>query len=150
MKSNSFRTVVTGVVLAACAFTFNIPAAPAPAAPATGATPQKPAAAKPKTPANIEALLVDAYADLERADHDYKGHRIEAMKQIEAAGKVLKLNLAGDGRSHEKQGISDEQLHAAEGILNQDKGELAGEKHKKVLHHVNKALEELTIALKIK
>jgi hypothetical protein len=106
--------------------------------------------AAPKTPANVEGMLEEAYADLDRADHDYKGHRKAAMQQIEEAGKLLKLNLGGDGKGHEKQGVSDEQLRAAESVLNQAKGELKGEKHSKVLHHVNKALEELHAALKVK
>lgn len=103
-----------------------------------------------KTPANVASLLAEAYATLERADHDYKGHRAKAMEQIEAAGKVLHLNLRGDGHGHEKQGVSDEQLRAAEGILNQIKSELAGKKNNAVLGHVNKALVQLSIALKIK
>ena len=47
---------------------------------------------------------------------------MDAMKQIEAAGKLVHLNLGGDGKGHEKQGVSDEQLVAAQGILNQIKG----------------------------
>jgi hypothetical protein len=34
-------------------------------------------------PANTTALLDDAYATLAQARHDYKGHRVKAMKQIE-------------------------------------------------------------------
>ncbi|HWF18500.1 MAG TPA: hypothetical protein VG754_04505, partial [Verrucomicrobiae bacterium] len=87
-------------------------------------------------PSNSATLLVDAYAALDRADHDYKGHRIDAMKQIEEAAKVEGVNLRGDGRGHEKQGVSDEQLRVAEGFLQQAKGELKG----KALKHVNNAL----------
>jgi hypothetical protein len=103
-----------------------------------------------QAPANVAGLLSEAYADLDHADHDYKGHRMRAMKQIEAAGKLLKVNLGGDGRGHEKQGVSDEQLAAAQGLLTQIQSQLAGEKKSRVLHHVNKALEELTTALKVK
>jgi hypothetical protein len=133
MKSRIIRATIAGTILAAfCA--INTHAAP-------------PAPAKPNTPANVESMLAEAYADLDHADHDYKGHRIDAMKQIEAAGKLVHLNLGGDGRGHEKQGVSDEQLIAAQGVLNQLKGEV---KNKRVLHHVNKALEQLAIALKTK
>jgi hypothetical protein len=38
--------------------------------------------AQPESPAN---LLRRAYYTLAIADHDYKGHRVEAMKQVEAA-----------------------------------------------------------------
>jgi hypothetical protein len=142
MKFNIVRGAIAGMALAAfCA--INIHAAPLETAP------QKPAA-KQKTPSNAEGLLAEAYAALDRADHDYKGHRMAAMKQVEEAGKTLKLNLGGDGHGHEKQGVSDEQLATAEGLLNQAKGQLSEEKHKKALHHVNKALAELHTALKIK
>jgi hypothetical protein len=132
MKSRFIRAAVAGVVLAAF-FSLNIHAGP-----------------KAKMPADVASLLAEAYADLDRADHDYKGHRIKAMEQIDRAGKVLKLNLRGDGHGHEKQGVSDEQLAAAQGILGQIQGQLAGEKKSRVLNHVNKAQEELAIALKIK
>ncbi|PWU09826.1 MAG: hypothetical protein C5B50_26580 [Verrucomicrobia bacterium] len=91
-------------------------------------------------------LLHHAYATLERADHDYKGHRHEAMKQIEAAAKLLGVNLHGDGKGHEKQGLSDEQLRAALGMLEQARGEVKG----KALHHVDNAIKQIHIALKIK
>ncbi len=137
MKFTIIRAAIAGLALAA--FTaFNLHAAPTETA------------AKAKAPSDISGKLTEAYAALDRADHDYKGHRIAAMKQIEEAGKELKLNLGGDGHGHEKQGVSDEQLRTAEGILTQIKGELKGEKHSKVLHHVNKALEDLHTALKIK
>jgi hypothetical protein len=101
-------------------------------------------------PANVAALLEQAYGDLDHADHDYKGHRARAMKQIEEAGKLVHLKLGGDGRGHEKQGVSDEQVAAAQGVLNQVESELAGEKKSKLLHHVKKAQEEIATALKVK
>ena len=91
-------------------------------------------------------LLVQAYAVLEKADHDYNGHRIAAMKQIEAAGKLSGVNVRGDGKGHEKQGISDEQLRTAKGLLEQAQGGLTGRAKK----HVNKAIGDLSTALKIK
>ena len=91
-------------------------------------------------------LLRHAYATLERADHDYKGHRHDAMKQIEAAAKLLGINVRGDGKGHEHQGVSDAQLHEAMGMLEQARGELKG----KPLHHVNSAIKQLNIALSIK
>ena len=78
--------------------------------------------------------------------HDYKGHRVEAMKQIEAAAKVLGVNLHGDGRGHEKQGVSDEQLRSARGMLEQARPGLKG----KALKHVDRAISQVNTALKIK
>jgi len=97
-------------------------------------------------PAPPAALLVQAYTTLEVADHDYKGHRVAAMKQIQAAGKILGVNVRGDGKGHEKQGTSDAQLRTAQGLLQQAQSRLSG----KALKHVDKALQELAIALSIK
>jgi hypothetical protein len=97
-------------------------------------------------PPPAAGLLVQAYTTLEQADHDYKGHRRAAMKQIEAAAKLLGVKVRGDGKGHEKQGVSDAQLRAAQGLLQQAQSGLSG----KPLQHVNKALEQLSIALGIK
>jgi hypothetical protein len=91
-------------------------------------------------------LLREAYIRLEKADHDYKGNRKAAMEQIEKAAKLEGVNVRGDGRGRERQGISDEHLRAAENMLREARGGLKG----KALKHANKALEHLSIALKIK
>jgi hypothetical protein len=91
-------------------------------------------------------LLRQAYHALELADHDYHGHRADAMKQIEAAGKVLGLNLRGDGHDHEKQGQSDDHLREAQSLLTQAQGGFRG----KALAHVKAAEKQLGIALNIK
>ena len=97
-------------------------------------------------PSPSAGLLVQAYTTLEQADHDYKGHRIAAMKQIEAAAKLLGVKVRSDGRGHEKQGVSDAQLRTAQGLLQQAQSGLSG----KPLRHVNKALQQLSIALSIR
>ncbi|MDB6022285.1 MAG: hypothetical protein JWQ04_2142 [Pedosphaera sp.] len=95
---------------------------------------------------NPEDLLIQAYVKLEQADHDYKGHRADAMKEIEAAGKLVGVNVRGDGRGHERQGVSDEQLRTARELLEQARGGL----HGKALARVDKAIKQISIALKIK
>jgi ribose 5-phosphate isomerase RpiB len=91
-------------------------------------------------------LLDDAYATLAQADHDYKGHRVKAMKQIELAVQELGVKISGKGRGHEPQGTSDAQLRAAQVLLQQAAGGLS----KKALKHANAAIEQLNIALSIK
>ena len=91
-------------------------------------------------------LLVQAYTTLSAADHDYKGHRVAAMRHIEAAAKLLGVNLKGDGKGHEKQAVSDAQLRAAQTALQQAAAVLSGPAQK----HVEKAEKELSIALSIK
>jgi hypothetical protein len=97
-------------------------------------------------PAPAANLLRRAYVTLSLADHDYKGHRAEAMKQIEAAAKLLGVNLHGDGRGHEKQGVSDEQLRTARGLLKEARAGLSG----KPLKHLDKAINQISTALKIR
>jgi hypothetical protein len=125
MRTNLYRYLVgLAVVCLALSFGQRIFAGPSPAA----------------------GLLVQAYTTLELADHDYKGHRVAAMKQIEAAAKLLGVIVRGDGKAHERQGVSDAQLRTAQGLLQQARSGLSG----KPLKHVDRALQQLSIALSIK
>jgi hypothetical protein len=100
--------------------------------------------------ARLQAAPVDllraAYTTLSQADHDYKGHRKDAMKQIAAAAKLLGVTLAGDGKDKEKQGLSDDHLREAAGLLQQAQAGLA----KKPLKHVLAAEKQIATALSIK
>ena len=78
------------------------------------------------------ATLDDAYATLVHADHDYKGHRAKAMKQVELAVQELGGKISGHGKVREPQAASDAQLRSAEGLLQQASGGLSG----KALKHV--------------
>jgi hypothetical protein len=92
------------------------------------------------------ALLNDAYATLAQAKHDYKGHRVRAMKQIEAALGELGGKISSTGKNHEPQGTSDAQLRAAQGLLEQASAGLSG----KALKHVQAAISQISIALSIR
>lgn len=101
------------------------------------------------TPAHAQSatvLLDDAYATLAQAKHDYKGHRVRAMKQIELALGEVGGKISGHGKVHESQGTSDAQLRAVQGLLSQASAGLS----KKALKHVNLAIEQINIALSIK
>jgi hypothetical protein len=91
-------------------------------------------------------LLRQAYGELATADHDYKGHRVAAMRQVADAARLLGVKLGGDARHHEKQGVSDDHLRAAQGLLQQAGSGLSG----KPLKHVLAAEKQLSIALTIK
>jgi hypothetical protein len=91
-------------------------------------------------------LLNDAYATLAQANHDYQGHRVRAMKQIEAALNVLGEKISGQGKGHEPQGTSDAQLRAAQALLQQAGAGLTG----KALKHVNEAASQISTALSIR
>lgn len=92
------------------------------------------------------ALLNDAYATLAQAKHDYKGHRVRAMKQIEAALGEIGEKISSTGRNREPQGTSDAQLRAAQGLLEQARAGLSG----KALKHVEAAINQISIALSIR
>ncbi len=95
---------------------------------------------------NNLTTLDDAYATLVHADHDYKGHRAKAMKQVELAVQELGGKISGHGKVREPQAASDAQLRSAEGLLQQASGGLSG----KALKHVKDALKEINDALAVK
>jgi hypothetical protein len=91
-------------------------------------------------------LLDDAYATLAQAKHDYKGHRVKAMKQIELALGEKGAKVSGKGKNHEPQATSDAQLRAAQALLQQAAPQLSG----KALKHVNAAVSQISTALQIR
>src|SRR5271170_6389719 len=98
-----------------------------------------------QTTGNV-TTLDDAYATLAQADHDYKGHRVRAMKLVEMAVNELGGKISGHGKGREPQGTSDAQLKAAQGLLRQAAAGLSG----KALKHVNNAITEISHALAVK
>ena len=91
-------------------------------------------------------LLDDAYATLAQAKHDYKGHRVKAMKQIELALGEKGGKVSGKGKVREPQGTSDAQLRAAQALVKEAAAGLSG----KALKHANAAISQITTALSIK
>jgi len=96
--------------------------------------------------ANATILLNDAYATLSEAKHDYKGHRVKAMKQIELALGEIGAKVAKTAKPHEAQGTSDAQLRAAQGLVQQAAAGLTG----KALKHAEAAISQINEALAIK
>jgi hypothetical protein len=94
------------------------------------------------------AMLQQAYAILAVGDHDYKGHRVRAMKAIEAACKLLGTDISGEGRGREPQPISDDQLRQVLSVLQQVRGSLAASQPK-VVKHLDVAINNISIALTI-
>ena len=62
-------------------------------------------------------MLTHAYSILARGDHDYDGHRVEAMQRVEDAGHLLGVDLAGDLKEHEKQVLSDDKMRQAQRLI---------------------------------
>jgi len=137
MNTKSIRiSIITSVLALSLVDGVNSHAQSAPAVPPAPAV----------VPATAITQLTQAYAALSVADHDYKGHRAAAMKQIEVAAKEMGVTLGGNGKGHEVQVTSDQQLQTATTLLQQARPGLPPKAQK----HVDKALEDLAAALAIK
>jgi hypothetical protein len=95
-------------------------------------------------------MLQQAYVILSTGDHDYKGHRVRAMHQIEAAAKLLGMNLSGDGKDKQPQPLSDAKLREAQGLLQNVLGAAEVKNQKRVVKHINEAIDQINIALSIR
>ena len=96
------------------------------------------------------SMLQDAYVLLSQANHDYNGHRVQAMKSIHRGGLLLKVNLQAKGDVHENQGSSDAQLEKAQKILKQARTFAANKKQAKLVKHLDAAIGHLSTALATK
>ncbi len=95
-------------------------------------------------------MLQQAYAILSTGDHDYKGHRVRAMHQIEAAAKLLGMSLGGDAKDKQPQPLSDAKLREAQGLLQNVLGAAEVKNQKRVTKHINEAINQINIALSIR
>jgi hypothetical protein len=97
---------------------------------------------------------------LEKADHDYKGHRLKAVEDISAAIHLLEhkrgthptMASGGKGKSQggkEPQAESDKQLREALRALEDVHKQLSAEHHKQAAQLVLKAMGQLKEALKV-
>ena len=95
-------------------------------------------------------MLTHAYAILALGDHDYAGHRVEAMKHVEVAGKFLGMDLAGDLKDHEKQALSDEKLLQAQRLLAHLVKIASIKDQDRVVNRLNAAINQINLALAVK
>lgn len=95
-------------------------------------------------------MLRQAYRTLATGDHDYDGHRIKAMHAVEAAAKLLGMDLSGDLKDRTPQPLSDAKLREAQGLISQvlNSAEVKGQK--RVVKHLNLAIGHINTALKIR
>jgi hypothetical protein len=94
--------------------------------------------------------IAQAYRLLKHADADYHGHRVIALKEVQAAGKQLGLNLQGDLPTEEKQAKSDQQLKHARNLLADAQVKLEEKDRTRVANHLTVAISEIDAALKVK
>jgi hypothetical protein len=94
--------------------------------------------------------LTDAYLILATGDHDYKGHRVKAMHQIEAAGKLLGVNLRGDDKDRQKQVLSDDKLREVRGMLETVLGAAEVKDQPHISKHIAEAIHQIDVALSLR
>ncbi|HEY1628734.1 MAG TPA: hypothetical protein VGF52_02680 [Tepidisphaeraceae bacterium] len=95
------------------------------------------------------SLLSQAYSTLAKADHDYDGHRKKAMKAIEAACDALGQGIASAGKI-QRQHVSDNQLRAAQRIIERVRDNALQRDQHKVVNHLVDAINEISQALDTK
>ncbi len=95
-------------------------------------------------------MLQNAYLILATGNHDYKGHRVKAMKQIEAAAKLLGVTLSGDTKDRQPQPLSDAKLREAQGLLQNVLGAAEVKNQERVTKHINAAIDHINTALSIR
>jgi ABC-type sugar transport system substrate-binding protein len=152
MKKQSILSLKTAALIAALASATALRAAtvqttPLFNAPTASANPLQTVAFRDSAEAN---LLRDAYHILATGDHDYKGHRAKAMHSVEAAGKLLGVDLVGDLKDHSPQALSDARLREAQDLIGRvlNSAEVRGQK--RVVKHLNAAVSQINSALRVR
>jgi len=114
-------------------------------------TPQRGTPPRGKTPRRTpREEVAHAFHLLKKADHDYDGHRGKAMREVETAGKALKLELGGEIADKEKQWKSDEQMAEARRLLVEARDKLEKKDRDVIADHLEVAIKEIDEALKVK
>jgi hypothetical protein len=153
MKTQHLKTAAKSAVLVtalACGVSLR---AATPATPQTlsdGVTGQNQFQAVAMSNFSEAKALTRAYRILATGDHDYKGHRVKAMHQIEAAAKLLGVNLRGDAKARQKQALSDDKLRDARGLLEIVLNSAEVKAQPRVSKHISEAIDQINVALKIR
>jgi hypothetical protein len=96
------------------------------------------------------SMLQEAYRTLAKADHDYAGHRKKAMKALEKACDLLGQGASTGGGRQERQAVSDDELRAAQRIIQQVRDTAAQRGQHVVAGHLDIAISEISQALAVK
>lgn len=151
MKTKSYSTITT---LAICAGLLSAPSLRAETIATAAAQPLS--ASQPGTYSletvvfsdSAEAgMMINAYDILASSDHDYGGHRVKAMRQVEAAAKLLGVKLHGDDHDRQHQVISDEKMQSAANLLSQVLENAAVKGEPRISKHVSEAINQINRGL---
>jgi hypothetical protein len=92
-------------------------------------------------------MLQNAYLILATGNHDYQGHRVKAMHQIEAAAKLLGMSIGGDAKDRQSQPLSDAKLREARGLLQSVLGAAEVKNQNRISKHITEAINQINVAL---
>jgi hypothetical protein len=95
-------------------------------------------------------MLQNAYVILATGDHDYQGHRVRAMHQIETAARLLGMNITGSAKDRQLQPLSDAKLREASGLLSTVLGSAEVKDQVRVTKHITEAINQINVALSIR
>lgn len=93
------------------------------------------------------SMLRQAYKILATGDHNYKGHRVKAMHQVEAAAKILGMDIAGDLKDRTPQLLSDARLREANGLIRSVRNSAEVKDQDRVTRHLDAAIAQIDTAL---
>jgi hypothetical protein len=94
--------------------------------------------------------IVRAYFLIKMSNNNYSGHRDAALKELEVVGKELGLDMRSGGQNHQPQGQSDSQMEEAFQILRVARDKLDARDREHEAGHLEKALQEVDLALRKK
>jgi hypothetical protein len=151
MKTTYLKTAAKSAALATIlAYGINLRAATSTAPQTLGETSQNQFPTAQAVDFSEARALTSAYLILATGDHDYKGHRVRAMHQIEAAGKLLGMDLAGDAKDRQQQVLSDDKLREARGLLETVLGAAEVKDQPRISKHIAEAINQIDVALSIR
>lgn len=114
--------------------------------------------AQPTAKAEVVQALQSAHALLAKANHDYQGHRVRALRQVARAIRILAGAQTNAPATHfhhalhrsgqEAQAASDAQLRRAQEILQGLSSQVA--RRPRVAAHVKAAIAQINTALSIR
>ena len=95
------------------------------------------------------SLLADAYRLLAKADSNYAGHRVKAMKALQKACDLLGKDITAVAGSTRRQSVSDDQLRAAQRLIQRVRNIVADQNKKDVVACLDEAINEISLALQV-
>jgi hypothetical protein len=72
------------------------------------------------------------------------------MRAVEQAGKLLGMDLAGDLKDRTPQHMSDNELREAQGLITQVLGSAEVKDQKRIVRHLNTAVDQINTALTVR